>query len=250
MSKIFTILTLSIILLINSEEIKSDNKNNSIHANKTRHRYNYTSYFINSTIPTLNDKNFDKEILNHNFDYLILFTVKRCRECNDLIKATEEIQKKYSNETIKFFKVDTFISGWTALRFDLIKVPMFIFISGGVFSGYSAENYTKQGIIDFIENKNKDYKILPNKLGYLGLAVKLFHIISSVIESKVSFWNEGYSFIAVVLAVAFFFYFEYNLYKNCCKSNQNRSQRNKNNNKNINKKKCNSKECKHHHHDD
>ena len=250
MSKTFIILALSIILSIKSEQLKPE-QNISTPTNKTRNRTNYTSYFINSTIPTLNDKNFDKAIQNHNIDYLILFTVKRCQQCNDIIKATEEVQKIYTNETIKFFKVDVFMSGWTALRFDLSKVPMFIYISNGIFAGYKDENYTKKGIIDFIENKHKEYQILPGKLGYFGLAVKVFHILSGVIKTKISFWNEGYSLIAVILAVVLFFYFEYNLYANCCKQNSKKYQKNndkiKDKIKNKNKKECNDKECKHHH---
>lgn len=247
MSKTFLILTVSIILSVNNEKLKPNTKNISNPKNTTRNRTNYTSYFINSTIPTLDDKNFDKTIQNHNNDYLILFTVKRCQQCNNIIKITEEIQKKYLNQTLKFYKVDCFVSGWTALRFDLSKVPMFIYITNEIFAGYKDENYTKQKIIDFIENKHKEYQVLPGKLGYLGLGVKLFHIISGAIKTKISFWNEGFSLIAVILAVVLFFYFEYNLYKNCCKNNMENERRIKEREKN--KKKCNDKECKHHHHE-
>lgn len=193
----------------------------------TRNITNYTSYFINSTIPTLNEKTFDKEIQNKQNDYLILFTVKKCLHCNDIIKITEEVQKLYSkkNETIKFYKLDCFMSGWVSLRFELTKVPMFFYITNGVYAGYKAENYTKDGLIEFIEDKHKDYKSLPDKLGYIELGMKIFHILSKAIKRKISFWNEGFSLVVLIAIIIFFLYFEYNLYKDCCRSINNKNQK-------------------------
>lgn len=51
---------------------------------------NYTSYFINSTIESLSDENFDiiityQDYNNKLFDYLILFSFKRCQNCNQIM---------------------------------------------------------------------------------------------------------------------------------------------------------------------
>lgn len=190
-----------------------------------RNRTNYTSYFYNSTIPSLTDKDFDIGIHDHKMDYFILFTVKRCLHCNDLIKTFEEVQNYYNNtnESLKFYKVDCIESGWTALRFELNKIPMFIYISNRVYAGFSEANYTKESIIEFIESKHKLYKLLPDKMGYIGVAMKIFHAITDLIKTKFSFWNEGFSFAVIIIIIFLFFYFEFHVFKKCCQINKKKS---------------------------
>lgn len=231
MSKIFIIILLNIFFITNQRfpfinfPFNRKKQQHSISHHNSKNNTNYTSYFLNSTIQTLDDKDFDIGIHDNNIDYMILFTVKRCIQCNDIIKETEKAQKYYSeisNNTIKFYKVDCLASGWTALRFELNRIPMFVYITNRVYAGFADSNYTKENIINFIESKHKNFKILHNQIGYIGIAIKIFHVLSDAIKTKFSFWNEGFSFAVVVIIIALFFYFEYNVFKKCCKNVNNK----------------------------
>ena len=109
-SKIFSLKKFIFILIFLKVVYTQENltqKNTTIYLN-------YTSYFINSTIRTLSDKNFDTIIsLNNNsYDFLILFTLRRCPNCNNVIKITENVEKYYKekNAKIKFYKVDCYLN--------------------------------------------------------------------------------------------------------------------------------------------
>ena len=227
MSKLVIIILLSIFLVtnqrfpfINFPFNRKKQRHSISHRNSSKNSTNYTSYFLNSTIPTLNDKDFDIGIHDNNLDYFILFTVKRCVYCNDIIKEAEKAQKYYSeisNNTIKFYKVDCLSSGWTALRFELNRIPMFVYITNRVYAGFAANNYTKENIISFIESKHKDFKMLSNKIGYVGIAFKIIHVVSEAIKKKFSFWNDGFSFAVLIIIFGLFFYFEFNAFRKCCK---------------------------------
>ena len=89
----------------------------------------YISYFLNSTIETLNDDNFDKVVHGGmTNDFLILFTVKKCQICNQIIKILENAAEIYSNQitNLTFNKVDVIESGWTSLRFNLENMQYFL----------------------------------------------------------------------------------------------------------------------------
>jgi hypothetical protein len=179
----------------------------------------YISYFINSTIRTINDDNFDKifstSLTN---DYLILFTVKKCNICNKIIKTMEEIAEIYSNKNsnITFYKIDVIESGWTSLRFNLEKIPNLIYASKGKFSIFPLERLNKSSIIDFIEDKNKIMIKMPNKVGYFYLFTKTFKIISYLLSEKYSFWDENYYWILIIAFILFFCFVEYLIVKFCC----------------------------------
>ena len=211
---IFLILTITIL------KIACINENNSINKNI---QTNYTSYFINSTIKTLNNNNFDSIINpNNSINYLILFTVRRCPICNKIIRITENVETYYKNNTnLKFAKVDCYISGWTAMRFNIFKFPLYIYISKGKYSTFIPDNITEEELINFIESKNKIYKDYPPKIGYFGVFMKIFHLLTEKIQKIIPFWNEIFSWIVLLILFGSFLYFEYSVYKACWDSYKN-----------------------------
>ena len=201
------------IILVNSDSLNS--------SNETIIKKQYISYFLNSTIKTLDDNNFDKEVVKgifHNF--IILFTVKKCDICNNIISTLENVQKKYLNNNdtnLKFAKIDILISGWTSMRFELEKLPNIIYISNRSYAVYQSYNWTEKDIISFIEDKNKTFKIFPKKMGYFDVFMKMFHAISHLLHDNFPFWNEGYSWAIIVLFLLFLCFIEYLIIKFCCK---------------------------------
>ena len=102
-SKIFSLKKFIFILIF----LKVVNTQENLTQKNTTIYLNYTSYFINSTIRTLSDKNFDTIIsLNNNsYDFLILFTLRRCPNCNNVIKITENVEKYYKEKNLKYLYI-------------------------------------------------------------------------------------------------------------------------------------------------
>lgn len=216
--KYFLIFQFLILFYFNLRKIESSPTNSS---NETITKKKYISYFLNSTIETLDDDNFDKEVRKGIFhDFIILFTVKKCEICNNLITTLENVQKKYINNTdsnLKFAKVDILMSGWTSMRFELERLPNIIYVSNRSYAIFPNNNFTEKDIISFIEDNNKIFKKFPKKMGYFDVFMKIFHVISELIHEKFPFWNEGYSWILVVIFILFFCIVEYFIIKFCCR---------------------------------
>ena len=196
----------------------------------------YISYFLNSTIETLNDDNFDKVVHGGmTNDFLILFTVKKCQICNQIIKILENAAEIYSNQitNLTFNKVDVIESGWTSLRFNLERLPNMIYVSKGKYAIFPNENFTELNVKNFIEDKNKQWMRLPRKVGYLYLIMKTFRLFSYMLSQKFSFWDESYYWILIIVFIIVFVFIEYLIIKFCC--------RRSNKNKNLNHQ--------HHHHE-
>ena len=214
--KITIYLLLYIIILFSKSLCETDitlRKNYTINAN-------YISYFVNSTIRTLNGKNFDTVInYNKSINYLILFTFRRCPHCNKVITIMENAEKYYSskNKLLKFAKVDCYSNGWTAMRFDIFKVPIFIYVTNGLFSSFTPSNYTEEEIISFIESNDKEFKDYPPEIGYFGVFMKIFHFVNGRIKANIPFWNEIFGWIVIIILLGSFLYFEYSIYKAACK---------------------------------
>ena len=224
----FLLLVLTFIYLqISCLAQNSTKKNYTINAN-------YTSYFINSTIRTLNEKNFDSVVnYNHSINYLVLFTFRRCTHCNKVISIIENVEKYYSSKKdniLNFAKLDCYSSGWTAMRFDIFQIPVFVYITNGFFATFTPKNYTEEELIEFIESIYKDFKVFPKKIGYFGVFMKVFHLMTMRIQKNIPFWNELCSWGVLSILFGSFLYFEYSICKACLDSN-------KDNNKNLKKEK-------------
>ena len=206
---------------------------------KNSHIYlNYTSYFINSTIRTLSDKNFDAIIsLNNNksYDYVILFTLRRCPNCNHVMKITENVENYFKEKTpkIKFYKVDCFLSQWTAMRFNAFKIPVYVYIKQGFYASFSQNNYTEDDLINFIEDDNKEFLMYPGKIGYIDVCRKIVHNITIQIQKKIVFWNDFFTLIVIIGTFLGFLYFEIKIYKAGCCGNKNKHVHNNQPNKNV-----------------
>ena len=227
--KIISIYNLLYLIIIFSKS--SYETNNTLRKNYII-KENYTSYFVNSTIRTLSERNFDI-VINHNksIDYLILFTFRRCPHCNKVITITENVEKNYSskNKLLKFAKVDCYSNGWTAMRFDIFNVPIFIYIKNGLFASFKPRNYTEEELISFIESNDKEFKDYPPKIGYFGVFMKIFHFVNGRIKNNIPFWNEIFGWIVIFILLGSFLYFEYSIYKAACKKDY--YQNNKDNSK-------------------
>ena len=211
---LFLFLTITIL------KISCIEQNNNINNN---FQENYTSYFINSTIKSLNNKNFDTIInSNNSINYLVLFTVKRCPICNKIIRITENVENYYKdNPNLKFAKVDCFEDARTAMRFDIFKFPLYIYISKGKYSFFLPNNITEEELINYIESNNKIYKDYPPQIGYFGVFIKIIHLLTQRIQKIIPYWNELFSWIVLLILFGFFLYFEYSVYKGCYDSHKN-----------------------------
>ena len=209
---------LIIFIFLNIQLINTNHTNST---NQTKEKKKYISYFLNSTIKTLDNNNLDKEVIKVIFhNYIILFTVKKCEMCNRIITNLENVQQKYINNNksnLKFAKIDILISGWTSMRFELERLPNIIYITNRSYAINPNYNLTEKDIISFIEDKNKIYKKFPKKMGYFDVFMKIFHILSSLLHEKFPLWNENYSWILVVIFILVFCFVEYLIIKFCCR---------------------------------
>ena len=158
-------------------------------------------------------------------DYLILFTVRVCQTCDQVINILEEAQEMFTNtdSNVTFYKIDIVESGWTSLRFDFERLPNIIYVSKGKYAIYPFDNITRYDIKYFIEDKNKKMMKLPKKVGYFYLVVKTFKLFSFMIAQKFDFWDESYYWILMIAFVLFFGFVEYLIIKFCCRrSNKNK----------------------------
>ena len=149
------------------------------------------------------------------------------------MRIAENTEKYYStkNTNLKFYKVDSFSSHMTAMRFDIYKIPSFIYISKGNFAYFIPEEKTENELINFIENKNKEFLKYPGKIGYFGVCKKVVHNITLKIKDKIDFWNDYLTWIFLVGIFLAFLYFEFKIYKIGCCDNKNKEghENNKNN---------------------
>ena len=233
-SKIFSLKKFIFILIF----LKVVNTQENLTQKNTTIYLNYTSYFINSTIRTLSDKNFDTIIsLNNNsYDFLILFTLRRCPNCNNVIKITENVEKYYKekNAKIKFYKVDCYLNQWTAMRFNAFKIPIYIYIKQGFYASFNpSNNYTEKDLINFIEDENKEFIEYPGRIGYIDVCKKIVHNITLKIQKKIIFWNDLFTLIVILGTFFGFLYFEIKIYKAGCCGNKNNNVQNVPQNKNI-----------------
>lgn len=233
-NSIFNILVF-ILIISNITCLKENQTNKTIYIQP-----NYTSYFVNSTIKTLNERNFDTIVKNNNsINYLILFTFRRCPKCNKLITTIENVEKYYlskKNTTIKFAKIDCYTSGWACMRFDLFKIPIYIYITEEKYASFMPNDSSEEELINFIESQDKIYKNYPKKIGFFGVFMKLFHYISENIQKKMYFWNEACTFLVILILLGSFIYYEYAVCKACCESNKNNNVSPKKDNHKENKK--------------
>ena len=63
--------------------------------------------------------------------------------------------------------------------------------------------------------------------------MKIFHLTTENIQKKIYYWNEVCSWIALLILLGSFLYFEYSLYKACCDSHKYNNTSNKKENNKI-----------------
>lgn len=193
-----------------------------ISLSKVINRTNYTSFFFNSTIETVNNSNFDK-IINRgmNNPYLILFTVIRCKICNYVIKEFENVQNYLieKNSNIKLIKYDLGGNLWTMMRFDIDHIPKIIYVEKNEMS-FLNNNITYDNIIDFLKNENKEKNHFPEPMTYIDFLIKIFNVFNEfLIDSSKDYgivWNRYYTAIVIVLILILFMILEYFIIKYCC----------------------------------
>ena len=87
--------------------------------------------FDKSSIETIDDSNFD-QVINAGFtnDYIILFTIKICPSCEQILKILERAAEYFSkrNSNIIFYKIDLQESIEVDLRFQFEEVPVVIYV--------------------------------------------------------------------------------------------------------------------------
>jgi hypothetical protein len=201
------------ILLINISYISLSN---------TTKRINYTSLFFNSSIETINNTNFDRVIKKGiKNPYLILFTVIRCKICNQVIKIMEKVEEYLikKNSNIKVVKVDCGGNIWTVMRFDIDHIPKIIYVENNKMS-YLNDNITYDNIIEFLNNENKIKIPFLKPMNYIDFFKKIFNALNEFLTDYTKIngikWNKKYTGLVIILILIIFMIIEYYIMKYCC----------------------------------
>jgi len=191
-------------------------------SNITRNRTNYTSFFYNSTIETVNNSNFDRVIKKGiKNPYLILFTVIRCKICNQVIKIMEKVEEYLikKNSNIKVVKVDCGGNIWTVMRFEIDHIPKIIYVENNKMS-YLNDNITYDNIIEFLNNENKIKIPFPKPMNYIDFFKKIFNALNEFLTDYTKIngikWNKKYTGLVIILILIIFMIIEYYIMKYCC----------------------------------
>jgi len=156
---------------------------------------NNFSYFDKSSIETINDYNFD-EIINTGVtnEYIILFTIKICEGCDQVLKVLEKAKEFYSKKdsNITFYKIDLSESVEIDLRFNFDEIPIIIYVSKDKYAKYPFKYVSIDHIKNFIEDKNKAMIDLPKELGFFDYFIKTFELLVDCIMLKCPFLKKNY----------------------------------------------------------
>ena len=107
------------------------------------------------------------------------------------------------------------------MRFNILKFPLYIYISKGKYSTFIPDDITEEKLINYIESKDKIFKDYPPEIGYFGVFMKIFYVLTERIQKIIPFWNAIFSWIVLLILFGSFLYFEYKVYKGCCNSHKN-----------------------------
>ena len=161
---------------------------------REKEEYNI-SYFDKSSIETINDYNFD-EIINKGItnDYIILFTIKICEGCDQVLKVLEKAKEFYSKKdsNITFYKINLSESVEIDLRFNFDEIPIIIYVSKDKYAKYPFKYVSIDHIKNFIEDKNKAMIDLPKELGFFDYFIKTFELIVDCIMLKCPILKKNY----------------------------------------------------------
>ena len=148
------------------------------------------SYFDKSSIETIDDSNFD-QVINAGFtnDYIILFTIKICPSCEQILKILERAAEYFSkrNSNITFYKIDLQESIEVDLRFHFEKVPVVIYVSKGKYVEYHYNYLSVNFLQNFIEDKNKVMIDLPKELGFFNYFMEVYELVVDCIMLRCPF---------------------------------------------------------------
>ena len=216
----FTVILLVLFTLSITETVSNSS---SQFVNKTVS--NYTSLFLTSNITTLNDNNFDHIIKNGKVNpYIVLFTVKKCTQCNQIIEIMENVTKilNDTNSSIVTAKIDCFASSWTAMRFSIDIIPQIAYISNGTIR-YMNNSITSENIFSFIEGNNSTKPIpIPRPMDYIGVGKKIFsslnRMLTDYMNEKGITWNAGLTAGSFIGGFALLAIIEWKFVSCCCKS--------------------------------
>ena len=171
---------------------------------------NNISYFDKSSIETINDYNFD-EVINTGIknEYIILFTIKICEGCDQVLKILEKAAEFYlkKESNITFYKIDLSESIEVDLRFNFDEIPVIIYISKGQYARYPFKYVSIGHIKNFIEDKIKVMIDLPTELGFFDYFVKTFELIINIIMLKCSSLKKDCFLVLIVIYISFFIIF-------------------------------------------
>ena len=187
------------------------------------------SYFDKSSIETITDSNFD-QVMNAGIinDYIILFTIKKCEGCDQVLKSLEKAAEYYfrTNSNITFYKIDLEESVDVDLRFHFDEVPIIIYVSKGQYAKYHFKYISTNFIKNFIEDKNKVMIDLPKELGFFNYFVKTFELVADCIKLKYPFLKKNYYYYWLMIFGFFAWVIILSIYdfiKCCCiKSHKNK----------------------------
>ncbi|WP_158521319.1 thioredoxin [Candidatus Legionella polyplacis] len=101
-------------------------------------------------IKTLDDKNFDNELMNSNGFFLIDFWADWCNPCMALLPILEELSVEYKG-VILFGKINVDINLDIPKRYNVMSIPTLILFKDGVLVDRKIGSVSKLDILNFID---------------------------------------------------------------------------------------------------
>ena len=104
----------------------------------------------NGTVKTVNDLNFDEEVLNSNVPVLVDFTASWCGPCKQIAPFIDQLAAEYDGKAI-VAKVDIDESPGSAGRFGVRGVPTLYVFKGGQIVAQQVGAVPKSKIAELID---------------------------------------------------------------------------------------------------
>lgn len=99
----------------------------------------------------INDKNFDKEVLESKEPVLVDFWATWCGPCQMLAPVIEELEEEYKKKKINIYKLDVDKNPVTATKFHVMSIPTILIFDKGKIKKQLVGLQTKEGLKKIID---------------------------------------------------------------------------------------------------
>lgn len=100
---------------------------------------------------TLNQSNFDKEVLNSSVPVLVDFWAPWCGPCKILGPIIEDIAKEFEGKPVKIGKLNVDENGQIAMQYGVMSIPTIIIFKNGQPADQMVGLQAKERIVERLE---------------------------------------------------------------------------------------------------